>query len=150
MVNSILQFLQAFWPLSWIQLKRSYILCNWHASDPTFYHPLHTDFILYLLVAAIVGHLSFFLHQESPNTNNSLERAAQIYQQSTHDASVKQAVEEIFQLENLFKSSHIKHVLNVLKHSYVNHALLVEEATQAVLKNLLCMDFTIKFLFDEY
>ena len=80
-----------------------------------------------------------------------MERAAQIYQQSARDASVKQAVEEIFQLENLFKSSHIKQAfLNVFKHSYVNHALLVEEATQAVLKNLLCMNFTIKFLFDEY
>ncbi|KAF8816506.1 hypothetical protein BYT27DRAFT_7182075, partial [Phlegmacium glaucopus] len=75
------------------------------------------------IVAAIIGHLSFFLHQESPSTKNSLERAAQIYQQSTHDASVKQAI------ENLFKGSH--HVDDV------NYELLVEEAVQTVLNNLL-------------
>ncbi|KAF8799178.1 hypothetical protein BYT27DRAFT_7202267 [Phlegmacium glaucopus] len=91
-----------------------------------------------IIVAAIIGHLSFFLHQESPSTKSSLERAAQIYQQSIHDASVKQAIENIFKLENIFKSSHVmrpvKHFLHV---DDVNHELLAEEAVQTALNNLL-------------
>ncbi|KAF8799150.1 hypothetical protein BYT27DRAFT_7202206, partial [Phlegmacium glaucopus] len=101
-----------------------------------------------VIVAAIIGHLSFFLHQESPSIKNSLERAAQIYQQSTYDASVKQAIERIFELENLFKGSH---VMSQVKHTFpkpfkgvlnvddLNHGLLIEEAVQTALNNLLCM-----------
>jgi hypothetical protein len=69
--------------------------------------------------------LSFFLSQESLNTNNSLERAAQIYQQLTCATSVKQAVE------------------NLSNNSHVNHAMLAEESVQIALDNLLCMDFII-------
>ncbi|KAF8800422.1 hypothetical protein BYT27DRAFT_6831855 [Phlegmacium glaucopus] len=68
---------------------------------------------------AIIGHLSFFLHQESPCTKDCLEQAAQIFQQSACDASVKQAIENIYIM------------------GHVNHALLVEEAVQTVLNNLL-------------
>ncbi|KAF8799074.1 hypothetical protein BYT27DRAFT_7202008, partial [Phlegmacium glaucopus] len=98
------------------------------------------------IVAAIIGHLSFFLHQESPSTKNSLERAAQIYQHSTSDASVKQAIEKIFELENLFKGSHVttpvKHTFSnpfkgLLHVDDVNHEVLVGEAVQTALNNLL-------------
>ncbi|KAF8799131.1 hypothetical protein BYT27DRAFT_7202192, partial [Phlegmacium glaucopus] len=98
-----------------------------------------------IIVAAIIGHLSFFLHQELPRTRNCLERAAQIYQQSTRDASVKQEIEKIFELENLFTGSHVKHTFsNPFKGSLhtvdVNHELLIEEAVQTAFNNLLCMD----------
>ncbi|KAF8800484.1 hypothetical protein BYT27DRAFT_7200065, partial [Phlegmacium glaucopus] len=90
------------------------------------------------IVAAIIGHLSFFLHQESPSTKNSLGRAALIFQQSACDASVKQAIEKIFELENLFEGSHVmRHVKHFLHVDYVNRQLLVEEAVQTVLNNLL-------------
>ncbi|KAF8802123.1 hypothetical protein BYT27DRAFT_7197190 [Phlegmacium glaucopus] len=94
------------------------------------------------IVAAIIGHLYFTLHQESPRTRNSLKRAVQIYQQSTCDASVKQAIEKIFELENLFNGSHIKsHIKSPFKHflhvDEVDHKLLVEEAVQTALNNLL-------------
>ncbi|KAF8813441.1 hypothetical protein BYT27DRAFT_7180979 [Phlegmacium glaucopus] len=98
------------------------------------------------IVAAIIGHLSFFLHQESPSTRNSLERSARVYQQSTYDASVKQAIERIFELENLFKGSHVKdHVKHTIPNPFkgflhvndVNHGLLVEEAVQTALNVLL-------------
>ncbi|KAF8805542.1 hypothetical protein BYT27DRAFT_7192417 [Phlegmacium glaucopus] len=98
------------------------------------------------IVAAIIGHLSFFLSQKSPSTKDSLQRAAQIYQQSTCDASVKQHIERIFELENISKgpqaTSHVKHTFsNPFKGSLhvddVNHELLVEEAIQTALNNLL-------------
>ncbi|KAF8814189.1 hypothetical protein BYT27DRAFT_7179758 [Phlegmacium glaucopus] len=90
------------------------------------------------IVAAIIGHLSFFLLQESPSTKNSLERAAQIFHQSACDASVKQAIEKIFKLENLFKGSHVmRHVKQFLHVDHVDHELLLEEAVQTALNNLL-------------
>jgi hypothetical protein len=54
-------------------------------------------FTFYILVAAIIGHLSFFLYQQSPKEQNSLEQAAQIYQQSNYDSAFKQAVENLFE-----------------------------------------------------
>ncbi|KAF8797551.1 hypothetical protein BYT27DRAFT_6933111 [Phlegmacium glaucopus] len=75
------------------------------------------------IVTAILGHLSFFLYKESPSTADSLERAVQIYQQSPCDTSVKQAVNNYF--ENLSKGSH------------VNHKLLVQEAVQIAMNNLI-------------
>ncbi|KAF8814825.1 hypothetical protein BYT27DRAFT_7205810, partial [Phlegmacium glaucopus] len=95
------------------------------------------------IVAAIIGHLSLLLHQESPNTKNSLERAALIFQQSACDASVKQAIEKIFELENLFKGYHLSYLMRHVKHFVdldvddINHELLVEEAVQTALNNLL-------------
>ncbi|KAF8799064.1 hypothetical protein BYT27DRAFT_7201986 [Phlegmacium glaucopus] len=104
------------------------------------------------IVAAIIGHLSFFLFQGSLSPATSLERAAQTYQQSTSGASVKQAIEKIFELENLFKGSHVKshakhkfsnpfkHFLKVHDVDHVdnaNHELLGEEAVQTALNNLL-------------
>ena len=81
--------------------------------------------------------MSFFLRQESPNRNDSLERAVQAYKKSNYDPSVKQAV------ENLFKGSH-----SLLKKFKKNHqASLVEGAVQVALDNLLGMDFTIQFFF---
>ena len=77
--------------------------------------------------------MSFFLRQELPNTNDSLERAVQAYEKSNHDTSVKQAV------ENLFKGSFFK------KFKKNHYASLVEGAVQVALDNLLGMDFTIQF-----
>jgi len=113
---------QALWPIYQLQLKRSYILCNWHASDFTF---VYTPYWFFILVAAILGQLSFFLRQASKK-GDSLQRAAQIYEQSTCATSVKQAV------ENLFSSS--------------NRAVLGEESVQVALDNLLGMHFVVLFL----
>ncbi|KAF8809933.1 hypothetical protein BYT27DRAFT_7187229, partial [Phlegmacium glaucopus] len=77
------------------------------------------------IVAAILGHLSFFIHKESPNETGSLERAVQVYQQSTCDSSVKQAVETIFKLETFFEDP------------YVNFTTLSEEAIQVALNNII-------------
>ena len=81
--------------------------------------------------------MSFFLRQESPNSNDSLERAVQAYKKSNYDTSVKQAVEHLFKgpppLLKIFKKNH--------------HASLVEGAVQVALDNLLGTDFTIKFFF---
>jgi len=96
-----------------------------HLIQPFPYFP----YSLFLLVAAIIGHLSFFLHEESPSTNDSLKRAAEIYQQSTCGTLVKQAVENIF--ENLSDGSPVN---------------LLEVGVQTALNNLLCMDFTISIL----
>jgi hypothetical protein len=93
----------------------------------------------FLLVAAIVGHLSFFFYKQSQTEKDSLERAAQIYQQSTCDSSIKQAV------ENLFECYHVNHgILNLftLKHSKLKHSVdetLVEGAIQIAFNNQLCM-----------
>jgi len=111
------------------------------------------------IVAGIIGHLSFFLHQESPKPKNSLERAAKIYQRSTCDTSVKQAVERIFQppspspspnpspvkcgfFKTLFKRSHVNVIDNVNlvvppMTVPINHTLLAEEAINIALNNLL-------------
>jgi hypothetical protein len=77
--------------------------------------------------------LSFFLYQQSPKPQNSLEQAAQIYQQSTCDSSVKQAV------ENLFEGYHsVNHgILNLFKHSV--DETLVKGAIQIALNHQLCM-----------
>jgi hypothetical protein len=78
--------------------------------------------------------LSFFLHQQSPTSENSLEQAAQIYQQSTCDSSVKQAV------ENLFEGYHVTHgILNLFKHSVDVDETLVNGAIEIALKHQLCM-----------
>jgi hypothetical protein len=62
-----------------------------------------------------------------------LEQAAQIYQQSTCDSSVKQAV------ENLFEGYHVNHgILNHLfKHSV--DETMVKGAIQIALNHQLCM-----------
>jgi hypothetical protein len=84
--------------------------------------------------------LSFLLHQQSPKEKNSLEQTAQIYQQSTCDSSVKQAV------ENLFEGYHdVNHgMLNLfkLKHSKLKHPIdqtLVKGAIQIALSHQLGM-----------
>ena len=83
-------------------------------------------------MAAIIGHLSFFLRKESPR-DKILDQAAQIYQQSTSDSSVKQAV------ENLFEGYHAKHgIFNRFKSPHVDETL-VEGALQIALNNCLCM-----------
>jgi hypothetical protein len=82
--------------------------------------------------------LFFFLCKQSPVTENSFERAVQIYQESTYDTSIKQAVEK------LFRASHVDHAFSKnFKHSHINHKLLAEGAIQVALSNLLCMNFTI-------
>jgi hypothetical protein len=88
--------------------------------------------LIFLLVAAIVGHLSFFLFQQSPKPQNSLEKAAEIYRDSTCDSSVKQAV------ENLFEGYHVNcGILHLFQHSV--DKTLVEGAIQIALNHQLCM-----------
>lgn len=89
-------------------------------------------------MAAIIGHLSFFLHKESPDEQNSLERAAQMYQKSTCDKSVKKEVERLFetsQVDNAFLK------IKTFKWSQVDHAVLVEGAIHIALSNLIGKDF---------
>ena len=82
--------------------------------------------------------MSFFLCQELPNRNDSLERAVQAYKKSNCDTSVKQAV------KNLFKGSHS--LLKIFKKNHhASEASLVAGAVQVALNNLLGMDFTIQF-----
>jgi len=83
------------------------------------------------IVAAIIGHLSFLLKNDSSPT---LEQAIQIYQQSTSDSSVKQAV------EHLFEGYHpVNHgILNLFKPPQVDD-MLVEEAIQIAFNNCLSM-----------
>ena len=83
--------------------------------------------------------MSFFLCQELPNKNDSLERAVQAYKKSNYDTSVKQAV------ENLFKGSHS--LSKNEKNHHASEASLVEGAVQVALNNLLGMCFTIQFFF---
>jgi hypothetical protein len=95
-------------------------------------HLLCIAFIFTFLssVAAIIGHLSFFLKKDSSPT---FEQAARIYQQSTSDFSVKQAVED------LFKGFHPVNdgILNPSR-------MLAEEAIKIALNNCSC---TISYLF---
>ena len=83
--------------------------------------------------------MSSFLFQESSKEKNSLQQAAQIYQQSNCDTSVKQAVEDLFNSYHNNYLIHIRHrFLNLSKDSHVNPAL-VDGAKQIMLDNLLCM-----------
>ena len=109
---------------TWKKLHTVQLACIWFNFFPYF------PYSLFLLVAGIIGHSSFFLREESPSTNDSLKRAAEIYQQSTCGTSVKQAIEKIF--ENLSDGSPVN---------------LSEGGVQTAFNNLLCMDFTIQFLF---
>jgi hypothetical protein len=78
--------------------------------------------------------LSFFLCQQSSKEQNSLERAAQIYQQSTCDFSIKQAVED------LFEGYHVNHgILNLFKHKHSVDETLNEGAIEIALNHRLCM-----------
>ena len=78
--------------------------------------------------------MSFFLYQQSPKEQNSLEQAAQIYQQSTCDSSVKQAV------ENLFEGYHVDcGILNLFKHKHSVDETIVKGAIQIALNHQLCM-----------
>ena len=81
--------------------------------------------------------MSFFLRQESPNGNDSLERAVQAYEKSNYDTSVKQAV------ENLFKGSHS--LFKIFEKYHYAEASLVEGVVQVALNNLLGIGFTIQF-----
>lgn len=93
----------------------------------------YSPYWLCLLVAAIVADLSFFLHQEETDNNDSLERAVQLYQQSTCDASVKKDI------ENLFKYSSISGFFNRLTGSNAIQASLYENCLEIVMNNLLSM-----------
>ena len=73
----------------------------------------------------------FSLKKDSATT---LEQAIQIYQQSTSDVSVKQAVEHLF--EGYPPVNH--GISNLFKHRRVDH-MLVEEAIQIALNNRLCI-----------
>jgi hypothetical protein len=66
-----------------------------------------------------------------------LEEATQIYQKSTCDISIKQAVEHLFEG---YQDNPSHGILNLIKHSRVDDKL-VNGAVQIALNNFLCMDF---------
>ena len=85
--------------------------------------------------------MSFFLSKQSQKERDSLERAAQIYQQSTCDSSVKQAV------ENLFEGYYVNHgILNLFKLKHPVDETVVEGAIQIALNNQLCMIYFLNLL----
>ena len=76
-----------------------------------------------------------------------MERAIGIYdQESPCNTSVKQAVERIFQNEDLFESPK-GHFLPFTRRPRVNSILLAKEAVQAALDNLICMSFIIQIFY---
>ena len=98
--------------------------------------------LIFLLVAAIISHLHFFLMKESSETNLTLERAVQIYLESTsrHTVNLKT-------VENLFKASYVDDAFfKVFKHSHVDKKLLVQGAMEIALDNLLSMHFPVQLL----
>jgi hypothetical protein len=71
--------------------------------------------------------------KQSSKVKDSLEQAAHIYQQSTCDSSIKQAV------DNLFEGYHVNHgILNLFKKHSIDETL-IEGAIQIALNNQLCM-----------
>ena len=88
-------------------------------------------FTFFSSVAAIIGHLSFLLKK---NSSPTLKQAIQIYQQSTSDFSVKQAVEDLFEGYHPVNRG----ILNLFKSPQVDE-MLVKEAIQIALNHRLCM-----------
>ena len=98
--------------------------------------------LIFPLVAAVIGHLHFFLIKESSDDHNkpTLEQAVQIYlESSSHNAINLQTV------ENIFKTSSVDDAKfsAVSKHSHIDKKLLFKGAVQIVLDNLLSMNFRI-------
>jgi len=87
------------------------------------------------IVAAIIGHLHFFLVKESSDNKPTLEQAVQTY---TLASTYKNAI-NLQSVENLFKASSVDDapLLKIFKHSHVDKNLLVEGAVQMALDNLL-------------
>ena len=95
-----------------------------------------------LLVAAIIGHLHFFLTKESSDNRPTLEPAIQIYLESPSNHTVN-----LQTVENLFKASSVDDTfLKVFKHSHIDKELLVKEAIKIALDNLLSMGFPAQIL----
>ena len=103
---------------------------------------LPTLYIKFLLVAAIIGHLHFFLIKESSDEHDkpTLEQVVQSYLESTsHNAINLQTV------ENIFKASSVEHAkfLKLFKHFHIDKELLVKGAVQITSDNLLSMNLRI-------
>ena len=116
---------------TWKKLHTVQLACFW------FNFGAQSLYSLFPLVAAIIGHLSSILHQLSPEKKNSFKRAAQIYQQSTCDSSVKQAVENLFEGYHVIPVNH--GILNLFKRKHPVDESLVEGAIQIALNHRLCM-----------
>ena len=98
---------------------------------------MHSIYIhFFSSVAAIIGHLVFVLKKDSSPT---LKRAIQIYQQSTSDFSVKQAVEHLF--EGYHPVNPVNHKISNFFKPQAPHVddMLAEEVIQIALNNRLCM-----------
>ena len=96
--------------------------------------------LIFLLAAGIIGHLHFFLMKESSaNNTTKLEQAVQIYLESRNGVSL-QTVENIFRASSVDDAKFLK----VFKHSHVDKNLLVKEAVQIALNNLLCMNSRVQ------
>ena len=108
---------------------------------------MHSIYIhFFSSVAAIIGHLSFLIKKNSSSSSPTLEQAIQIYQQSTCDFSVKQAVDHLF--EGYHPQAVNRGILNLFKHPHVDE-MLVEGAIQIALNNRLCMiSYLIFFAFE--
>ena len=77
--------------------------------------------------------------KESSENDATLEKAVQIYLESTSNHAVN-----LQTVENLFKASSVdKTLLTVFKHSHVDKNLLLKGAVQIALDNLLCMNFGV-------
>ena len=95
---------------------------------------LHINF---LLVAAIIGHLHFFLITESSDDQPTLEQVVQIYLESPSNNVVN-----LQKVKNLFDDT----FLNVFKNSHFGKELLVKGAMKIALDNLLSMHFPVQLL----
>ena len=77
--------------------------------------------------------------KESSDNNPTLEKAVQIYLESTSNHTVN-----LQTVENLFKASSVNNaLLPNFKHSHVDESLLLKGAVQIALDNLLCMNFRV-------
>ena len=91
--------------------------------------------LIFLLVAAIIGHLHFFLVKEASDNQPTLEQAVQIYLESPSNTAVN-----LKTVKNLFTASYVDDTfLKVFKHSHVDKELLVKGAMKIALDNLLSM-----------
>ena len=97
--------------------------------------------LIFLLVAAILGHLHFFLVKEASVNQPTLKQAVQIYLESPSNNVVN-----LQMVENLFKASIDDTFLKVFKHSHFSKELLVEGAMKIALDNLLSMYFSVQLL----
>ena len=99
----------------------------------------------FLLVAAIIGHLHFFLIKQSSDNHPTLEQAVQIYLESTSNNAVSlQTVENLFKASSETVDDAFSKIFKGKGCVHVDKNLLVKGAVQIALDNLLCMIFRIQ------